>query len=99
MLKVSDINLLNFRTDTGKILSTSKNPIRITKKGQVLGIVLTPNLADDFFKWQEETELKEIYFNARKSLAKIGQQVLKENKISSEKFAKMSDLEILNLVD
>ena len=99
MLQVLETNLLNFRADTGKILASSKNPILIKKKGKSLGIVLPNNLADEFFKWQQEKELKEIYFKAKKSLKNLGLDFLKTKKITSQNLEKMSDLEIVNLID
>lgn len=99
MLQVLETNLLNFRQDTGKILLNSKNPIKITKKGKSLGIVLPNSLADEFFRWQQEKELKQIYFKAKKPLVNLGLKILKSKNIKPQSLEKMSDLEIVNLVD
>lgn len=99
MLQVLETNLLNFRQDTGKILLNSKNPIKITKKGKSLGIVLPNSLADEFFRWQQEKELKQIYFKAKKPLVNLGLEILKSKNIKPQSLEKMSDLEIINLVD
>jgi len=81
-MKGIEATILDVRNNLGKYLSeTHKKPFTITKRGKKIAVVIDPITAEKFWEWQEKEELKELYFESKKTFENYGKKFLKNRNV------------------
>jgi len=81
-MKVLEATILEVRNNLGKyLIQADKKPFAITKRGKKIAVVIDPITAEKFWEWQEKEELKNLYFESKKTFEKYGKKFLKSKNL------------------
>ncbi len=85
LMKTIEASLLDIRKNPNKYLGEiGKTPVSVTKRGKKVAVVIDPETAQEFWKWKEQEELKQLYFESKSKFEKYGKQFLKSKSLTNK---------------
>jgi prevent-host-death family protein len=94
--KTTQVSLLDFRNNLGNFVAkANQKPLKLTKRGQTVGVVLSEDLAEEFLDWKKRQELKKFYLKVKPGFAELGRKFLAEKGLKEED---LTEDELVDLV-